>query len=170
MLYVFVEGHDDKRYFERIFGNYFGQYRFIEYARMRKDKVHNFINSINSAKEGDYLFFCDSDGKSIDEKKVELVSKYQQILSPGKTYIVCYEIESWYYAGINETVCRQMRLKDFKNNTDSLTKEEFNSKLPRLSDRSSIMIQMLDRYSLDLAATRNTSLMIFYKTIRKESA
>ena len=133
---------------------------------MEKDKICSFIKSINSAKEWDYLFFCDSDGKSIDTKKNVLASVYSQ-LSLEKAYVVRYEIESWYYAGITEAECKQMKLKDFKSSTDDLTKEEFNSKLPHLSDRSSIMIQTLEKYSLVLAVTRNESLMIFSKAIGK---
>jgi hypothetical protein len=80
---------------------------------------------------------------------------------------VQYEIESWYYAGVSEDACKKMKLKHFQNNTDDLTKEDFNNKIRRLSDRKSIMLQMLNEYSLGLAVTRNTSLSVFEQAVKK---
>ena len=44
MLYIFVEGPDDYNYFEKIFGESFGEYKIIKYASMPQVKLNNFIN------------------------------------------------------------------------------------------------------------------------------
>ena len=48
MLYIFVEGPDDYNYFEKIFGESFGEYKIIKYASMPQVKLNNFIRTIPS--------------------------------------------------------------------------------------------------------------------------
>jgi len=160
MLFVFVEGPDDASYFEKIFAQSWGMHKIIEYARMKQDKVNSFINSINCIPDSDYIFFGDSDGIGIEEKRQNLISKFSN-LSPNKVFIVQYEIESWYYAGVDEATCLKLKLKHFIFRTDNLTKEQFYSKLPRPSDKKYIMACMLNEYALSLAQTRNHSLNQF---------
>ncbi len=160
MRYIFVEGPDDDAYFEKIFGNEFGDHRIIKYAGLTKNKINSFIKSINSMPNCDYLFFGDEDGKGIETKKGELCKIYSN-LSCDNLYIVQYEIESWYYAGISENDSNKLKLTKYKNDTNTLTKEQFDAKLPSKVDRKYIMSQILDCYSKDLAKTRNNSFQIF---------
>ena len=76
MLYVFVEGPDDRNFFNKLFCKEFGQYTIIDYAQMPKIKVNNFLKTIISTPNCNYLFFGDEDGKGIEAKRVELLNKF----------------------------------------------------------------------------------------------
>lgn len=169
MLYIFVEGPDDERFFTKIYGKCFGSFGFVKYAGWTTSKINNFIRSISSMPDNDYIFFGDADGKTIDEKKRILINRYSN-LDSAKVFVVQYEIESWYYAGASMAVCQSLKLKQYTQNTNDLTKEHFNAKLPKKTDRIFIMTQLLEAYELDLAVSRNTSLSLFNTSIEKESA
>lgn len=90
-------------------------------------------------------------------------------LSIEKVFVVQFEIESWYYAGASEDDCHKLKLRHFIFCTDNLTKEEFQSKLVRTSDKKYIMDSLLDIYSLQYAVTRNHSLMIFTQAVYEKA-
>lgn len=56
MLFIFVEGPDDRNYFEAVFGKQFKDYKIIEYSREKKEKISEYLRSINSMPNSDYLF------------------------------------------------------------------------------------------------------------------
>lgn len=169
MLYVFVEGPDDYNYFEKIFGESFGEYKIIKYANMPKTKLNSFIRTIPSIPDSDYLFFGDEDNKGVENKKAELLSQYDS-LSPSKIFIVQFEIESWYYAGVTQEVCKKLKLKHYQHDTNTLTKEQFYSKLYRPSERKYVMSQILMLYSKELAKIRNNSFNVFFSKIKEPAA
>lgn len=160
MLYVFVEGPDDYNYFDKIFGSFFKDYLIVQYAQMTNNKISNFLKSISSMPNADYLFFADEDGKGIDNRRHECLSQYQCLVN-NKLYIVQYEIESWYYAGVSQKDCKALKLKNYQDDTNSLTKEQFYAKLLRPSDRKYVMAQMLNCYSKELSEKRNNSFADF---------
>ncbi len=169
MLYVFVEGPDDYTYFDKVFGGFWESYKIITYSHMKKSKLNDFIRSVSSMPGCDYLFFCDEDGKGIENKKAELLSNYNQ-LSTDRIFVVQYEIESWYYAGASTEICKKLKLVHYQEDTNSLTKEQFDHKLQRPSDRKYIMVQLLLQYSKDLAKTRNNSFGIFFNAVKEPAA
>lgn len=169
MLHIFVEGPDDERFFTNIYGKYFGNFKFIQYSGWTIVKINNFIRSISCMPDNDYIFLGDADGKTLNEKKNELIRRYSN-LDSNKVFIVQYEIESWYYAGTSQEICQKLNLKHYVYNTDSLMKEHFNAKLPKKADRKFIMTEILKMYELELAISRNTSLSLFNTSIKKESA
>ena len=169
MTYIFVEGPDDYNFFAKIYGNQLYDYKIIKYAELKKDAVNKFLGSIDSMPDSDYIFFGDEDGKGIAVKKNELITLYDN-LSKEKVYIVQHEIESWYYAGISRDNCKKLKLKNYQENTDTLTKEQFNAKLFRPSDRKYIMSQILTYYSKELAQTRNSSFLYYYSKIKESAA
>lgn len=91
------------------------------------------------------------------------------MVSIEKVFVVQFEIESWYYAGASEDDCHKLKLRHFIFCTDNLTKEEFQSKLVRTSDKKYIMDSLLDIYSLQYAVTRNHSLMIFTQAVYEKA-
>lgn len=117
----------------------------------------------------DYIFFGDADGKTICDRKEILANKYSR-LDKRRIFIVQYEIESWYYAGIDITSCRKLKLRQYVHDTNTLTKEQFYAKLPKKAERKYIMIQLLEKYNLELAISRNESLSLFNREIKKEPA
>lgn len=169
MLHVFIEGADDERFFTKIYGKCFGDFKPIQYTGWTPTKINNFIRSISCMPDSDYLFFGDADGKTVEEKKALLTQRYS-FLDDNKVFIVQYEIESWYYAGASAGICQKLKLKQYVHNTDSLTKEDFNAKLPKKTDRKFIMSQLLDLYEMELAVSRNRSLSCFNVYMKKESA
>lgn len=169
MLHVFMEGPDDERFFTKIYGDCFGCFKPILYSGWTHAKINNFIRSITCMPDSDYIFFGDADGKTIEEKKNILLNRYSN-LDSSKVFIVQYEIESWYYAGTSATVCQKLKMKQYVHNTDGLTKEDFNAKLPQKTDRKFIMSQILELYELDLATLRNTSMSHFDTQMKKEPA
>ena len=169
MLYIFVEGPDDYTYFEKIFGSCFAEYKIIQYASMPQIKLNNFIRTIPSIPNSDYIFFGDEDGKGIDNKRAELLLKYDALTS-AKLFIVQFEIESWYYAGVSQEDCKKLKLKHYQQDTNTLTKEQFYRKLLRPSERKFVMAQMLIQYSKALAESRNTSFCHFYKKLKESAA
>lgn len=58
-LYIFVEGEDDKRFFDNIIklelSDKYDSINIIKYAKMKKEKVNNFIISIKNECR---LYFC----------------------------------------------------------------------------------------------------------------
>ena len=169
MMYVFVEGFYDERFFSKVYHKELGEAKFVQYSGMTTSKVNRFIKSICCMPNGNYLFFGDADGQTIEGKKAILTGRYNQ-LDINKLFIVQYEIESWYYAGASQTLCQKLNLKYYKYYTDNLTKEGFNHKLPKIAERKTIMGEILNQYDLNLAVGRNKSLSIFEENIKKESA
>ena len=122
----------------------------------------------NSPEEDHTVDVEHGDGKSIEDRKSCIMSKYTK-LSIEKVFVVQFEIESWYYAGASEDDCHKLKLRHFIFCTDNLTKEEFQSKLVRTSDKKYIMDSLLDIYSLQYAVTRNHSLMIFTQAVYEKA-
>jgi len=167
MLYIFVEGPDDHNFFDKVFGGIWGDYQVIEYAHMQHDKINGYLNTIKSVQDWDYLFFCDEDRKGIKNKRLEILKRFHA-LDPDKLYIVQVEIESWYYAGVSQEESQRLKMRKYQNDTNTLTKEQFYSKLQRPSERKYIMAQILEIYAKPLAKTRNTSFSSFYSYIARE--
>lgn len=53
--------------------------------------------------------------------------------------------------------------------TDAVSKEDFFNKLPLRADRILLMKQMLDCYSVSLAAQRNTSFAVFHDALQAQA-
>ena len=169
MLYVFVEGPDDHNYFDKIFGELWGNYQVVEYSHLPHSKTNNFLKSINAMSDSDYLFFCDEDRKGKENKRTQMLTRYRN-LDANKLFIIQVEIESWYYAGVSQENCQRLKLRNYQEDTNTLTKEQFNSKLWRPSDRKYIMAQMLECYEKALAKTRNSTYYSFSSSLEREPA
>ena len=169
MLIVFVEGLYDERYFERVYGASFrekyGDVKIIWYAGEKTKKINGYLKTIPRLPHYEYLFFGDADGKSLDERRADIIGKFTA-LSPERVFVVQYEIESWYYAGVDETFCNKNRLKHYEYRTDMVTKEDLYRKLPANVERFDILMEMLKQYSLTLAVQRNHSLSYFDQFFR----
>ena len=161
MLYVFVEGPDDERFFEYMLRE--KEIKIVEYAAMKQKKITDFIKSIKAMPEDDYIFSADADGDSI-EQKLEKVKMHYPICDPGKIYIVQREIESWYLAGIELGTFSSAKKKKITN-TDNVSKEEFLSMIPKNYTKILFMSEILQRYNLSLACSRNKSLAYFAKCL-----
>lgn len=167
MLFIFIEGPDDERFFSKVFATYFKEARFVQYSGLTTSKVNQFINSIKYNQESEYLFFTDADGKTIQEKRKAAINKFSA-LDEKRVFIVQFEIESWYYSGVDASFCREYKLEHYVSRTDSFTKEDFEKRLPNHSERIYIMTQILSSFSIPLATQRNNSFSIFNEYIKNK--
>lgn len=167
MLYIFLEGADDNDFFNGVFTEIIGNYLPIEYAKLKDEKINNYIQSIIKMPDSDYLFIADEDGKGINKRKEELLNKFNY-LSNDKLFIVQYEIESWYYAGLDQNNSKKLKMSHYQFDTNTLTKEQFYSKLKRPSDRKLVMAQILTMFDKQLATNRNKTFQFFFQSIKRE--
>lgn len=163
-LYIFVEGEDDERFFDKIIrfklSSKYNSINIIKYAKMKKDKVNNFIISIKKM-NADYIFAHDIDNTvSTTSKKSEIKHMLKNI-DEDKIFIVIKEIESWYLAGLNNEKCQMLKIPIIKN-TDEITKESFNSIIPdNFDSRIAFMIEILKNFSIKVAIQKNKSFKYF---------
>lgn len=162
MLFLFVEGDDDETFIRKIYDDLsLDDIKVIPYSREKKEKISSYLRSVACMRDCSYIFFCDSDGKASDVRIQELHATFKN-LDSEKIVVVCYEIESWYYAGVSKQYCLSKKLKSYEHNTNTLTKGRFDRKLPPKTIRKLIMLDMLQNYSYSLAVQRNSSFSMFY--------
>ena len=159
-----VEGEDDIRFFGRIIKPLFiARYDSVEiipYASIRRTKVNNFLKSVRIMKN-DYIFVADIDTeRSVRDKKQILYYHFSNIES-GSIVVVIKEIESWYYAGLSRETEVSFGIPNLSS-TDELTKEDFNTLMPRKYDsRIDFMFEILKFFTMDTARMKNKSFRFF---------
>jgi len=163
-LFIMVEGEDDIRFFGRIikplFISRYDSVEIIPYASIRRTKVNNFLKSVRMMKS-DYIFVADIDTeRSVRDKKQILYYHFSNIES-GSIVVVIKEIESWYYAGLPRETELSLGIPNLSS-TDELTKEDFNTLIPRKYDsRIDFMFEILKFFSMDTARMKNNSFRFF---------
>lgn len=156
-LFVFVEGPDDERFVNTILGK--DNIKVIKYAREKKEHINNYIKSIKSMPNCDYIVICDIDLKSLSQKKDEILSQFPDC-EIDKIIVSIAEIESWYIAGLDEITSKSMKIK-YIYYTDLITKEKFDQMIPSKMDRINFMIEILKKFNLEESLLRNKSLRYF---------
>ena len=164
LLYLLVEGEDDKRFLEAYYHSKCRDLaiRVVKYASWTPKDIANLIRSFSSFRDADYLFFADADGATI-ESKIDIVKRKHPYCEKSKIRIVQQEIESWYIAGWSENMCAKYKVK-YISHTDDLSKEKFNSMIPRGFTHISFQVEILKRYDVELAKSRNVSFRNFTET------
>jgi len=165
-LFIWVEGVDDQRFFERIvkpiLNKIYDCVEIIEYAYMKNEKIVNFLNSIKSM-HADYIFVTDiNSSPCVTTKKRDLKNRIANI-DEGKIIVVIKEIESWYLAGLDDMALKKCGFKKC-NNTNDITKERFNDICQKkFGSHVDCMIELLKFFSLEVARQRNSSFSYFYQ-------
>ena len=163
LIYLFVEGYDDKRFFERVFSQHLNAkyecFQVWEYACKKKDRVASFVRTIRSLGQ-DVILCADGDGRSRD-KVFDYHVAYSG-LAPHEICVVVYEIESWYLAGLNAKDYPGRVMAPVPGSTNGITKERF----ANYFDDSALdaKLKILEVYDLGLAISRNSSLAYFYNS------
>jgi len=168
-LFIFVEGPDDRRFFESVvnsmFEDVYDSINIVEYKSYKnrnKVKVTNFIRSIKSM-SAQLLFVTDiNDSPCITKKKNEQYDIYGNILDADSIVVVIKEIEGWYYAGLENDKCKELNSPVIRT-TDNMKKEDFERCIPREYTHLTFMTEILDYYSTDCAVNKNTSFNYFIK-------
>lgn len=164
LLFIWVEGDDDERFFDKILKpklqEKYDVVKIIRYAAMKRERVDNFIKNIK-AMGADYIYLTDiNDSPCITAKKGETQSKYKNI-DNGKMIVVVKEVESWYLAGLDNNVCKQLKIGNFAN-TDNVTKEKFKALIPKeFTSRIDFMSEILKNFSIEIAKQKNNSFQYF---------
>ena len=168
-LYILVEGGDDVRFFGRIikplFVSRYDSVEIITYACIRREKVNKLLQSIRQM-GNDYIFVADIDTeRSVRDKKQILYCRFSE-LDGASIVVVVKEIESWYLAGIKETLARRIHIPNLMS-TDDLTKEDFNALIPyEFDSRIDFMFEILKEFSTDTAQQKNRSFRFFVSHYR----
>lgn len=164
-LFIWVEGPDDLRFFNRIIKPAFeGKYDLVEvraYASLKKEKVGNYIRSIK-AMDATYFFVTDmNQAPCITTRKEEIEDTFRNV-DKDKIIVVIKEIESWYLAGLDAPCCKKCRIPSRKN-TDNVTKEQFDSEMPRKFEKSRIdfLQEVLKHFQVQTAKQKNESFRYF---------
>ena len=163
-LYIFVEGKDDKRFFDKIitplFERKYDQVDVLEYAQLQKEKVSKFLKSIKGM-NADYIFVSDIDQEPcVTARKQYIQSKFKEI-DKDRIIVVIREIESWYLAVLDDKSSKRLGIR-YSNTTDNVTKEQFNDLIPRKFDsRIDFMQEILKCFNIETGKHRNTSFRYF---------
>ncbi|RLF69291.1 MAG: hypothetical protein DRN40_06750 [Thermoplasmata archaeon] len=168
-LFIFVEGEDDERFFSTVVvplvrDRYTA--RIVKWRRMRKEKIENYLRSAEGM-GAEYIFVADIDtSKSVREKKRKIKKEVRNI-KMDRIAVVVREIESWYLAGLDKDAERELRIPHFER-TDELTKEKFDSIMPeRFAPRRDFMVEILKRFSVEVAERKNGSFREFMEKFVK---
>ena len=74
-LYIFVEGTTDSLFIKKVFGKilseFYTNYTIFEYACKEKKKINQYIATIKSKPNWDYIFMADQDGNINQKSKKE---------------------------------------------------------------------------------------------------
>ena len=152
MLFLFVEGPDDERFVRTHYAN--KSIKPIKYTGKTPKEVNNLLKGIKRM-NSPYLFFADSDGSSPDERIQKTTTKYAEC-EASQVVVVCFEIESWYLAVLNQQASQKLGVK-YISTTDTVTKEQFNSMVPKKMTRLDFILEILRRYDGEDALQRNSS-------------
>jgi hypothetical protein len=164
MLFILVEGDDDKRFFEKIitplFEGKYDQVKVWKYAQQKKEKVSKFLKSIK-AMSADYIYVSDIDQEPcVTARKQYIQSKFKEI-DKDRIIVVIREIESWYLAVLDDKSSKKLSIR-YSNTTDNVTKEQFNDLIPRKFDsRIDFMQEILKCFNIETGKHRNTSFRYF---------
>lgn len=159
LLVIFVEGVSDTRFFEAVINPLLeNKYKinYFEYSQKLDSKVNKYINTLKNMGIP-YFFVKDFDrSNSIEQRKQMVLSRYPECELKW-IQIVKVEIESWYAAGINCSVQKKLRIKQISD-CNNLCKEEFYLKLSSKQDTIFQLKEILLKYDLNLAKTKNKTL------------
>ncbi|MEA3281368.1 MAG: hypothetical protein U9Q68_02245 [Euryarchaeota archaeon] len=165
LLFILIEGDDDKRFFESVVEPFiqerYSAIKFGQYAKKDKKWKVKFIKSIKLMK-ADYICVGDIDDfPCITTKKEKLTDDFGKKITVDRIVIVVKEIESWYLAGLDETVSKKLGIRKKIKTTDNITKEHFNQLIPKKMPRPEFMLKILENYDVEVAEGKNGSFGYF---------
>ncbi|MFH1860552.1 MAG: hypothetical protein ABH870_06025 [bacterium] len=159
-LYVFVEGPDDERFFDKIIKPEFEkEYDWVKvelYAGESPEWRTNFIRSIE-AMNADYIYVSDINGAFCVTAKKQKIKN----IDKDKIIVVIKEIEGWYIAGLDDVNSKRLKIPVVVTTTDTTTKEQFNQLIPGNESRIYVMLEILKCFSLETARQKNASFNYF---------
>jgi len=177
-FFIFVEGQDDGGFFRRIIKPLFEEkYDYHvgiwEHAQKSPKVTRTFINNIKAMSSdylvADYVYVTDfNDAPCITFRKQAKQRKLNNI-DKGKIIVVIKEIEGWYLAGLDDVCSKKCKIPPY-NLTDDITKEQFNSLIPKKFQPSRIAFlqEILKYFRIEVAKQKNESFRYFIEDFIKK--
>lgn len=164
-LYVLLEGQDDERFFSHVAAPLFAEQgyemRIWKYACEKRQRTINLILAIRKGGRA-YIFVRDIDRTPYARLRVqETLNRYGHAMEPGAIVVVIPEIEGWYLAGLSDEAASALGIRTHIGRTDRVTKEVFNTLIPRSVSRIEFMQEILEAYDIVLARKKNRSFRFF---------
>ncbi len=108
----------------------------------------------------DYIYLADiNTAPCVSAKKEHIAAAYPHI-DQSRIFVVVKEIESWYLAGLDENKCRSLKVRSFAN-TEQVGKEQFEALVPKKRSLVEFKIEVLRRFSIEVARQKNRSFDYF---------
>lgn len=175
IIYFFVEGPDDLRFFENIIYTILEKkcnlIKIITYAGMKGEKIENYIKSIKSMNHSnnelktEYFFISDIDCQPCVTKKKSFLKAQYNNIDVSKIIVVIKEIESWYLAGLKNKNLEKFNIGNLRE-TNSINKEDFDRRIPKQFDlKRDFLIEILKVFSVSEAKRKNNSFKYFLNYI-----
>lgn len=164
-LYIYIEGDSDEIFINFVISEYARRNLNIDihpipYAQKTPKRISK---DIKSKFRHEYLFLSDLDSKDhpcITSMKKERFNKYDG-LDYSKIIIVKEEIESWYLAGVDNSL-DQFKNWEIPDRTDTIKKEDFDKIYKTSFDsKKDCLKEIAKHYDFNLAKNRNNSFKYF---------
>jgi len=165
-LFIWVEGEDDIRFFNRIIKpvleEKYNSVEVIKYAKLKGEYKDKFLKSIKAMNAG-YIYVTDiNDAPCITAKKQKIQNELKNI-DEDRIAVVIKEIESWYLAGLDNKESKNLRIRTLST-TDNIVKKQFNSLIPKkFYSRIDFMLEILKYFSIKVAKQKNRSFKYFIR-------
>lgn len=164
-LVIWVEGPDDKRFFDKIikprFERKYGRVHIRQYSNMNNQVV---VDINDSLKKQDYDCICVTDinkAPCVSQKKNEKQKEEFKNVDKNSIIVVIKEIESWYLAGLDDNACNKFGFTTFSS-TDGIGKGQFkelqrNLRQIRFDSGIDLMQEILKSFKIETAKQKNKS-------------
>ena len=164
VIYALLEGEDDERFLNRIvraeLEKKYSRVKVYKYAQTTRNDLEKFVSSLKKSGTA-YIFFSDMDRVACyTKKKEQIASKIAKNVDVARIAVVKAEIESWYLAGLDHRNAESLEIW-YSGNTESMTKEDFARMHEKYSSKIDFMTDILKKFSIDIAKTRNKSFRYF---------
>lgn len=173
ILFIFVEGSDDEDFIQNIIIPFFESQnikpKIIQYSKLSKKKLLEFLRTIKYLKNNDYIYLTDFDCLShgaknfcITTRKSKVINNSGAQINSEKIVVVKDEIESWYLAIANDSFLENYSIKINKD-TETLYKEKFDElwEKSRFKNKKDFLQEILQNYSIENGIKRNKSFEYF---------
>jgi hypothetical protein len=142
--------------------------KYVQYARLPAGQITSILRALYNGSKP-VLFLRDLDSKPCPgNRRDEVVTRYPE-LQPEQVHVVVREIECWYAAGLDRDAAQALgiRWSSLAGGTEQLDKEKIHHACNFRGDvdHSTLLIQMLDSFSLAQAKRANPSFRRFVQRL-----
>lgn len=168
-LHVFVEGNDDRRFFEAVCSPLVqsdAEVVIHEWASSPRERTAKLLASLphidaRPDNEVAFLFFADANGCPCPTvRKERLIERFPN-LPQDRIIVVVRMIEGWYLAGLDGEACEELGCNELRD-TNSVDKSGFEAALgePPTID---LMEHVLEHHDRNVARRKNASFAYFLR-------